>query len=173
MKINFSSHKKIVIHVPYKVHHVHHTHTIYKHVHGHGGGGDHGHESSSHGRTSHSHGHGHDDDDHEYYKVIGYSGDIDSGMSHGDEGHGSAPIASYRPIKSPGKYGKQLFDSKPSSEESSSFEDNSSFGNHDSHGSPTSFKPSSYGKKHKSHSFSTIKYGSFSDSGKYHKKKHH
>lgn len=58
----------MIIHVPYKVKHIHHTHTVYKHVGGHGGGGG----------------------DHEFYKVIGYSGGIDDGevVSHGHGGGG-------------------------------------------------------------------------------------
>lgn len=59
-------HKKVIIHVPFKVKHIHHTHTVVKHV-GHqgGGGGD-------------------------EYKVIGFSGGIDDGeiVSHGHEGGG-------------------------------------------------------------------------------------
>nr|CAI5867697.1 unnamed protein product [Callosobruchus analis] len=59
-------HKKVIIHVPFKVKHIHHTHTVIKHV------------------PHHEH-HG----DKEYYKVIGYSGGIDDGevVSHGHGGH--------------------------------------------------------------------------------------
>ncbi|XP_025835420.1 glycine-rich protein DOT1-like, partial [Agrilus planipennis] len=53
--------KKVIIHVPFKVKTVHHTHTVVKHV-DHGGG------------------------DKEFYKVIGYSGGIDDG--HEVEAHG-------------------------------------------------------------------------------------
>lgn len=56
----------MIIHVPFKVKHIHHTHTVVKHVGG-GGGGD-----------------------EESYKVIGYSGGIDDGevVSHGSGGGG-------------------------------------------------------------------------------------
>lgn len=70
--LSFSHHhKKVIIHVPYKIKHIHHTHTVYKHVH------------------HNDHGHG---GDHDYYKVIGYSGGIDHGTlgggHHGQESHG-------------------------------------------------------------------------------------
>lgn len=72
---SFRHHKKVIIHVPYKIKHIHHTHTVYKHV--------------------HDHGHG----DHDYYKVIGYSGGIDHGsikVQHGHEGgHGGGFSGGY------------------------------------------------------------------------------
>ncbi|XP_050298321.1 uncharacterized protein LOC126737452 [Anthonomus grandis grandis] len=55
-------HKKVIIHVPYKVKTIHHTHTVYKHV----GGGE----------------------KEEGDKVIGYSGDGDVSLGHGYESHG-------------------------------------------------------------------------------------
>lgn len=61
-------HKKVIIHVPYKVNTVHHTHTVVKHV---DGGGD---ES--------------------YSKVIGVSGDIGHGeIQHG--GHHEEDLGTY------------------------------------------------------------------------------
>uniref|UniRef100_A0A6P7GG68 Glycine-rich cell wall structural protein 1.0-like n=1 Tax=Diabrotica virgifera virgifera TaxID=50390 RepID=A0A6P7GG68_DIAVI len=61
-------HKRVIIHVPFKVKHIHHTHTVVKHV-GHEGGGGGGGEE---------------------YKVIGYSGGIDDGevVAHGGGGGG-------------------------------------------------------------------------------------
>ncbi|CAG9857115.1 unnamed protein product [Phyllotreta striolata] len=58
-------HKRVIIHVPVKVKHIHHTHTVVKHV-------------------------GHEEPAGDEYKVIGYSGGIDDGelVSHG-HGHGA------------------------------------------------------------------------------------
>lgn len=59
----FFRHKKVIIHVPFKIKHIHHTRTVVKHVDDHGG-------------------------DEEGYKVIGYSGGIDDGEVVVEHGHG-------------------------------------------------------------------------------------